>query len=191
MTPRNGSADRPTTPTRSPPSSVSRFSRPMRRRNSVAGGRLDAGRSPERYWLAKRGSVGGRTPSALRVVAEDGRPLGPDGRPARSQAGSARRRRRLDAHHRPRPHRRRRLRWPDSGSRRSGDHPRWVQVSCPTMSAVGAGGASGCAGGCGGRPTGRASRRGTRRPGRTARPGEIVTADALAEYLQNTAVALL
>ena len=80
------------------------------------------------FWAAKRGSVGrAHAGCELRVVEpETGEPLGPGRRgPARGEGRPARRRR-LGAHHRPGPHRRRRVRL-DPRPRRPGDHPRRLQ----------------------------------------------------------------
>ena len=82
----------------------------------------------QRHWHDKRGSVGRANPGAqLRVVDDDGCPSAPDEqgllevKPAQLGAGRG-----VDAHHRPGADRRRRVSV-DSRTRRSGDHPGWVQ----------------------------------------------------------------
>ena len=83
----------------------------------------------ERFWATKRGSVGrAHAGCELRVVdPETGAPLGPDEEGLLEVQGPPDgRRRRLDPHHRPGPHRRRRLPL-DPRPGRPGDHPRRVQ----------------------------------------------------------------
>ena len=85
-------------------------------------------RDHQKYWQAKRGSVGRATLGAqLRVVDDDGAPAWrrPTGA-TRGETGSARTVGRLDADHRHGAHRRRRIPV-DTGPRRSGHHPRRIQ----------------------------------------------------------------
>ena len=120
---------RPTTPTRSSRSTACRCSIAYAATEfggGVAGWNLA---DHEQYWATKRGSVGRAHPGCeLRVVdAETGAPLGADEEGLLEVQGAPDGRRRgLDAHHRPRAHRRRRLRL-DPRPRRPGDHPRRVQ----------------------------------------------------------------
>ena len=82
----------------------------------------------QRYWQAKRGSVGRASLGAqLRVVDDDGSPLGPD-EPGLLEVkpGQLGPSARLDPHHRPGPHRRRRFPV-DPRPGRPGDHPRRLQ----------------------------------------------------------------
>ena len=103
----------------------------------------------------------------LRVVDDDGDPLGPDeAGAARGQAGPARPDGGLDPHHRPGPHRRRRLPV-DPRPRRPGDHPRRVQGAARRR-ARRARAPPRRAGRGRGRPSRRAPRRGAGRRGRAA-----------------------
>ena len=81
------------------------------------------------HWKAKRGSVGPGPPGLRAAHRRRGRRPGARarrGRPARGEGRPARRRQRLDAHHRPGPHRRRRLPL-DPRAGRPGHHPRRLQ----------------------------------------------------------------
>ena len=120
---------RPTTPTRSSRSTACRCSISYAATEfggGVAGWNLA---DHEQFWAAKRGSVGPRPPglrAARRRPRHRRAARRRRGGPARGEGPPARRRRRLDAHHRPRPHRRRRLRL-DPRPGRPGDHPRRLQ----------------------------------------------------------------